>query len=151
MLPTHAPVIFLVIIFILMRFRPSTLIRYMRIFILIHYQECFQINTFLMITLSVLFSVDRRPKCIEMWTGPKFQTPLFHFLRGKPCPCQHFTIAFVLVFMAVTVSTHLYVICHHFICLVLPFQGRIAHQISPQWGLQSAIKLVETLCPKRAF
>ena len=109
MLPTHAPAIFLVIIFILMRFRPSTPIRYVRIFILIHYQECFQINTFSMITLSVLFSVEKRPKCIELWRGPKFQTPLFHFLRGKPCPCQHFTIAFVLVLMAVTVSTHL---CH---------------------------------------
>ena len=96
MLPTHAPAIFLVIVFILMRFRPSTLIRYVRIFILIHYQESFQIIAFSMITLSVLFNVERRPKCIEMWTGPKFQTPLFHFLRGKPCPCQHFTIAFVL-------------------------------------------------------
>ena len=131
MLPTHAPAIFLVIIFILMRFRPSTLIRYVRMFILIHYQECFQINAFSIITLSVLFSVDRRHKCIKMRTGPTFQTPLFHFLRGKPCPCQHFTIAFVLVFIAVTVSTHLCVICHHFICLVLPFQGRVAHQISP--------------------
>ena len=151
MLPTHAPAIFLVIIFILMRFRPPTLIRYLRIFILILYQECFQINAFSIITLSVLFSVDRRDKCIKMRTGPKFQTPLFHFLRGKPCPCQHFTIAFVLVFIAVTVSTHLCVICHHFICLVLPFQGRVAHQISPQQGLQSAIKFVETLCPKRAF
>ena len=96
MLPTHAPAIFLVIIFILMRFRPPTLIRYLRIFILILYQECFQINAFSIITLSVLFSVDRRDKCIKMRTGPKFQTPLFHFLRGKPCPCQHFTIAFVL-------------------------------------------------------
>ena len=151
MLPTHAPAIFLVIIFILMRFLPPTLIRYLRIFILILYQECFQINAFSIISLSVLFSVDRRDKCIKMRTGPKFQTPLFHFLRGKPCPCQHFTIAFVLVFIAVTVSTHLYVICHHFICLVLPFQGRVAHQISPQQGLQSAIKFVETLCPKRAF
>ena len=96
MLPTHAPAIFLVIIFILMRFRPPTLIRYLRIFILILYQECFQINAFSIITLSVLFSVDRRDKCIKMRTGPTFQTPLFHFLRGKPCPCQHFTIAFVL-------------------------------------------------------
>ena len=96
MLPTHAPAIFLVIVFILMRFRPSTLIRYVRIFILIYYQESFQIIAFSMIALSVLFNVERRPKCIEMWRGPKFQTPLFHFLRGKPCPCQHFTIAFVL-------------------------------------------------------
>ena len=125
MLPTHAPAIFLVIVFILMRFRPSTLIRYVRIFILIHYQESFQIIAFSMITLSVLFNVERRPKCIEMWRGPKFQTQLFHFLRGKPCP----TIAFVLVFIAVTVSTHLWVIFHHFICLVLPFQGHVAHQI----------------------
>ena len=105
MLPTHAPAIFLVIVFILMRFRPSTLIRYVRIFILIHYQESFQIIAFSMITLSVLFNVERRPKCIEMRRGPKFQTPLFHFLRGKPRPCQHFAIAFVLVFIAVTVST----------------------------------------------
>ena len=128
MLPTHASAIFLVIVFILMRFRPSTLIRYVRIFILIHYQESFQTIAF-RITLSVLFNVERRPKCIEMWRGPKFQTQLFHFLRGKPCPCQLFTIAFVLVFIAVTVSTHLWVIFHHFICLVLPFQGHVAHQI----------------------
>ena len=151
MLATHAPAIVLVILFILIHFWPSTLIRYVCIFFLIHCHQHFQIDAFLMITLSILFSVDRRHKCIEMWKGPKFQTPLFQFLRGKPCPCQHFTIAFVLVLMAVTVSTHLCAICHHFICLVLPFQGRVAHQISPQQGLQSAIKFVETLCPKRAF
>ena len=100
---------FLVIVFILIHFWPSTLIRYVCIFFLIHCHQHFQIDAFLMITLSILSSVDRRPKCIDMRTGPKFQTPLFHFLRGKPCPCQHFTIAFVLVFIAVTVSTHL---CH---------------------------------------
>ena len=44
---------------------------------------------------------------------------------------QHFMIAFVLVFMAVKVLTHLCVICHLFICLVLLFQGHVAHQILP--------------------
>ena len=42
MLQTHAPAIFSVIVFILMRFRPfpfpSTLIRYVCIFVLIHFQ-----------------------------------------------------------------------------------------------------------------
>ena len=38
-------------------------------------------------------------------------------------------IVFVLVFIAVTVSTHLYVLCHHFIiCLMPPFQGHLACQ-----------------------
>ena len=51
--------------------------------------------------------------------------------EAKACPCQHFMIAFVPVFMAVTVLTHLCVICHLFICLVLLFQGHVAHQILP--------------------
>ena len=68
MLETHAPAIFYnprdtydVIFFILMlsrQFRPGfrqlTLIRYERVFVLIHFQERFQIDALLMRTLSVL-------------------------------------------------------------------------------------------------
>ena len=58
MLQTHAPAIFSVIVFILMRFRPfrlpSTLIRYVCIFVVIHCEERFQIDAFSMKTLSVL-------------------------------------------------------------------------------------------------
>ena len=54
MLQTHAPAIFLVIVFILMRIRPSTQIRYECVFVLIHFQERFQIDTFTMKTLIVL-------------------------------------------------------------------------------------------------
>ena len=43
----------LVIVFNLMRFRPSTLIRYERGFVLIHFQERFQIDAFSMKTLGV--------------------------------------------------------------------------------------------------
>ena len=43
----------LVIVFNLMRFRPSTLIRYERGFVLIHFQERFQINAFSMKTLGI--------------------------------------------------------------------------------------------------
>ena len=46
MLQTHAPAIFSVIFFILMRFRPSTVIPYERVFVLIHFQERFQIDAF---------------------------------------------------------------------------------------------------------
>ena len=43
----------LVIVFNLMRFRPSTLIRYERDFVLIHFRERFQIDAFSMKTLGV--------------------------------------------------------------------------------------------------
>ena len=54
MLQKNAPALFLVIVFILMRFRPSTLIQYVCVFVLIHLQERFQIGAFSMKTLSVL-------------------------------------------------------------------------------------------------
>ena len=57
MLKTHAPAIL---------HRPSTLIRYVCVFLLIHFQERFQIDAFSMKTLSVL-GMDRRPKRIEMY------------------------------------------------------------------------------------
>ena len=59
MLQTHVPAIFYnprgtydVIVFILKRFRPSALIRYVCVFVLIHFQERFQIDAFSMKTLS---------------------------------------------------------------------------------------------------
>ena len=51
MLQTHASAIFSVVVFILMRFR---LIRYVCVFVLIHFQERLQIDAFSMQTLSVL-------------------------------------------------------------------------------------------------
>ena len=49
----HAPAIFSVIFFILMRFRPSTPLWYGCVFVSIHFQERFQIYAFSMTTLSV--------------------------------------------------------------------------------------------------
>ena len=51
MLQTHASAIFSVVVFILMRFR---LIRYVCVFVLIHFQESLQIDAFSMQTLRVL-------------------------------------------------------------------------------------------------
>ena len=64
------------IVFILMRFRPSTL-RYVRVYVLIHFQERFQIDAFSMKTLSVLVSA-KASRCLHfhwnenafVWTGP---------------------------------------------------------------------------------
>ena len=66
MLQTHAPAIFLVNVFILMRFPPSTLIRYVCVFVLIHYQERFQIDEVFGENAQRI-SVDRRPRSIEMY------------------------------------------------------------------------------------
>ena len=125
----------------------------MCIFVLIHRHEHFKIDAFSMITLSVLFSVDRRHKCIKMRTGPKFQTPLFHFLRGKPCPCQHFTIAFVLsswlsqfqpIFVSFARVTILFALCCR-------FKAASLTRFHPNGAYNQRIILVETLRPKGAF
>ena len=72
MLQTHAPAIFLVIVFILMRIRPSTQIRsrYEGVFILIHFQERFQIDAFTMKTLIVLVWTEglNASKCMRFQT-----------------------------------------------------------------------------------
>ena len=54
MLLTHAPAIFSVTLFILMRFGAYIIIRYVCVFVLIHLQEGFQIGAFSMKLLSVL-------------------------------------------------------------------------------------------------
>ena len=57
MLQTQSPVIFSVIVFILMRFRPFSTVHTYTIccaFVLIHFQESFQIDAFSMKTLGVL-------------------------------------------------------------------------------------------------
>ena len=58
-----------VIVFKSIRFRVSTLIRYICVFICIHFQQRFQIDAFSVNTLSVFerISVDGRPKRIEMY------------------------------------------------------------------------------------
>ena len=65
---THAPAIFYdargtydVIVFILMRFRPSALIRYVCVFVLIHFQERFHRKR------SAHLRVDGTPERIEMY------------------------------------------------------------------------------------
>ena len=54
MLQKNAPALLLVIVFILMRFRPSTLIQHVCVFVLIHLQQRFQIGAFSMKTHGVL-------------------------------------------------------------------------------------------------
>ena len=72
-----------VIVFKSLRFQVSTLIRYVYVFICIHFQQSFQFDAFSVNTLSVFerISVDGRPKRVEMyafsnenplvWTGPE--------------------------------------------------------------------------------
>ena len=81
-LQTHAPEIFSIIVSIMMRFRSSILIRFVCVFVLIHFQERF-LN-------RCVISADGRPKRIEMytfsnenssvWTGPK---RLLHTITGR--------------------------------------------------------------------
>ena len=56
-----------------MPFRPSTLIRYVSVSILIHFQERFQIDAFSFGEKAQRISVDGRSKRIEFqgWTGPQ--------------------------------------------------------------------------------
>ena len=67
---THAPAIFSVFVFILMRFRPSTITEYVRVFVLMHSQERFQIDAFSINAKRV--GVDRRPKRIEIYAFSNF-------------------------------------------------------------------------------
>ena len=60
---------------------------------------------------------------------PRISLPIW---RRKRCPCQYFTVVHVFVMVVATVAvsnTHLYVICCHFIWLIL-LVG-----ILPLWGL----------------
>ena len=78
---THAPAKFSVIVFILMRFRPSTLIR-------IYMRFCFQIDAFAMKTLCVLVRTEGQntSKCMRfrlnalVWTRPK-SPRVFHIRK----------------------------------------------------------------------
>ena len=65
MLQTHAPAIFSVTVFIVMRFRPSTRRRYVCVLVLTHFQERFQIGPFFNENAQRI-SVNGRPKRIEM-------------------------------------------------------------------------------------
>ena len=58
----------------------------------------------------------------------EFQNQSFCILRKKPNCCWNFTIVFALfsVAVAVTVSTHLCVVCRHFCCPMSLFQGHVA-------------------------
>ena len=55
---------------------------------------------------------------------PEFQNLLFCALRRRPCHCRYITIVFFVV--AVAVSTHLFVVCRHFCCLMSLFQDHLA-------------------------
>ena len=93
-----------VIVFKSIRFRVSTLIRYVCVFICIHFQQRFQIDAFSVNTLSVFerISVDGRPKRIEMyafsnenalvWTGSK--TIKIHRQKQVTVSQLHFQIHF---------------------------------------------------------
>ena len=65
--------------FILLRFRPSTLIRFACVFVLIHSQGRFQIDAFSMKTLCVLVCTKglNALKCISLWKQP------FHLQRRR--------------------------------------------------------------------
>ena len=85
-LQTHAPEIFSIIVSIMMRFRPSILIRFVCVFVLIHFQERFQIDVLSVRTEGLNIHTKR----IEMytfsnenssvWTGPK---RLLHTITGR--------------------------------------------------------------------
>ena len=62
-LQTHAPEIFSIIVSIMMRFRPSILIRFVCVFLLIHFQERFQIDV-----LSVRTEGLNASKCTRFQT-----------------------------------------------------------------------------------
>ena len=62
-LQTHAPEIFSIIVSIMMRFRPSILIRFVCVFVLIHFQERFQIDV-----LSVRTEGLNASKCTRFQT-----------------------------------------------------------------------------------
>ena len=68
----------------------------------------------------------------------EFQNLLFCILRKKQYRCQNFPIVFSLFSVAVTVSTHLCVICCHFCFRMTLFQGHVACQniIVPSQGPQ---------------
>ena len=52
-----------------------------------------------------------------------------------PCPCQYFTIVFVLFFVAVAVSSHLCVVCHNFNCFTLLLCGHVGFRNITLTGL----------------
>ena len=65
------------------------------------------------------------------WVCPlsKFQNQSFPLLSMRSCPDRYCTIVhvvFAIVLIAVTVSSHLHVICHCFICFKSLFQGHVA-------------------------
>ena len=70
LLQTHAPAIFMVNVFILMRFGPSKLIGHVCVFVLINFQERFQIDAFSIKILSVLVSTEglNASKCMRFQT-----------------------------------------------------------------------------------
>ena len=51
-----------------------------------------------------------------LYPQAEFQNLLFRVLRRKPYRCRYFGNVFVLFSVAVTVSTHLRVVCGHFCC-----------------------------------
>ena len=61
----------------------------------------------------------------------EFQNPLFQVLRRRPCPCRYFTTVFAIALVLVTVTIYLDVICQHFICLTMLFQGHVTSDFFP--------------------
>ena len=73
---------------------------------------------------------QQRVLCVSILGGGMYVHSLnfkttFHVLRRRPRHCQHFTIVFAVVHIAVTVSTYLHVDCRHFICFMSLFQDHV--------------------------
>ena len=50
---------------------------------------------------------------------------LFHVLKGRSRGCRHFAMVIKIFLVTVAVSAHLYVLCRHFICLIVrPMVGQ---------------------------
>ena len=83
-----------------------------------------QVYQYIRITATVLFLY-----CYEALLGRlhmcEFSNLSFHILRRKPCCCRYFSIVFGLFSVTVAVSTYLCVVCRHFCCPMLLFQGHV--------------------------
>ena len=93
-------------------------------------RETLHLRTFCSFYRPRFASVLQVRKSLNYWgftyvSSLNFKTSRLAF-RGGSCYYQYFTIVFALFSVAVTVSTHLYVVCHHFCCPMSLFQSRVS-------------------------
>lgn len=62
-------------------------------------------------------------------------------LKRKPSPCWHFTMVLAIVLGSQSQSTHPYVVCRHFSCLLSLFQDHVACRILPKQGLSTDARM----------